>query len=116
MGAFLGIVINALHPSLKANVFLGGGLLRYAPAAEVDPLNFASRIHVPTLMINGKADFQVPHLAAQLPLFRLLGLPAERKRLALFEGGHMPSDIHNVMREMLDWFDRFLGPVTAAAR
>ena len=32
---------------------------------------------------------------------------------AQFEGGHMPLDIHDVMREMLDWFDRFLGPVNA---
>ncbi len=83
---------------------------------EVDPLNFASRIHVPTLMVNGRSDFQTPYQTSPLPLFRLLAVPPDRKRHALFEGGHMPSQIHDVMREILDWFDRFLGAVNTGAR
>ena len=27
----------------------------------------------------------------------------------------MPHQIHDVMREILDWFDRFLGPVKTVA-
>ena len=34
---------------------------------------------------------------------------------ALFDGGHMPNQIHDVMRVILDWFDKFLGPVKTAA-
>jgi hypothetical protein len=30
----------------------------------------------------------------------------------VLEGGHIPLKIHEVMREALDWFDRYLGPVT----
>ena len=115
MGAYTGIMINAIEPGLKANVFLGGGLARAVVPLEVDPLNFATRIHVPTLMVNGRSDFQIPYQTSQLPLFRLLGVPPDRKRHALFEGGHMPSQIHDVMREILDWFDRFLGAVNVAA-
>jgi dipeptidyl aminopeptidase/acylaminoacyl peptidase len=116
LGAFNGIIISAVEPRVKATIFLGGGLSRIAAPAEIDPLNFAPRIGVPTLMVNGKGDFQFPFQTSQLPLFRRLSLPADQKRHALFEGGHMPSDIHDVMREMLDWFDRFLGPVTPASR
>lgn len=115
MGAYTGVMINALTPGLKANVLLGGGLSRGVPPLEVDPFNFASRIRVPTLMVNGRSDFQSPYQASQVPLFKLLSLPADQKRHALFEGGHMPSQIHDVMREILDWFDRFLGAVNTAA-
>jgi hypothetical protein len=108
MGAFVGTIFNALEPRLKATVFMGGGLLRVPVRAEVDPLNFAPRIRVPTLMVNGDG--------AQRPLFRALNLPADQKRHALFSGGHMPTQIHDVMREILDWYDRFLGPVNAAPR
>ncbi len=40
-------------------------------------------------------------------------MESDRKRYAPFQGGHMPLNIQDVMREMLDWFDRFLGPVNA---
>jgi hypothetical protein len=35
----------------------------------------------------------------------------------VLDGGHLPPDIHAVIREVTDWFDRYLGPVqTASAR
>ena len=116
LGAFNGTIINAIEPRLKANVFLGGGLGRFKFATEIDPLNFVTRIQTPTLMVNGDADFQFPLEFAQLPMFRLLPLPPDRKRHALFVGGHMPNQINDVIREILDWYDRFLGPVSQSPR
>jgi hypothetical protein len=116
LGAGMGVLITAIDQRLKASVFLGGGLLRLPTRAETDPFNFASRIRVPTLMVNGDSDFQVPLEAAQRPLFRALNLPPDQKRHALFSGGHMPAQIHDVMREILDWYDRFLGPVQTSSR
>jgi eukaryotic-like serine/threonine-protein kinase len=115
LGAFTGTVITTVEPRLKATVFLGGGLGRGRNAPEADPLNFVPRIQVPTLMINGDSDFQFPLQFAQLPQFRLLSLPPDRKRHALFVGGHMPNQINDIIREVLDWYDRFLGPVTPTA-
>lgn len=115
LGAFHGTIISSIDARLKANVFMGGGLIRSRTLPEVDPLNFVPRIHVPTLMVNGTSDFQFPLEGTQLPEFRLLPLPPDRKRHALFDGGHMPNQIHDVMREILDWFDRFLGPVKSVA-
>jgi hypothetical protein len=116
LGAFAGILIGAIETRLKALVLMGGGLSRFPSPQETDPLNFAPRVRVPTLMVNGEGDFQFPLESTQRPLFRLLGVDADRKRHALFTGGHMPLDIHDVMREILDWFDRFLGPVKTVAR
>ena len=45
------------------------------------------------------------------PLFKLLGTPAEHKRHVIFESaGHAPPRIE-LIGEVLDWLDRYLGPV-----
>jgi pimeloyl-ACP methyl ester carboxylesterase len=72
---------------------------------------FAPRSRTPTLMINGRDDFMMPYEMAQRPLFALLGTPSDLKRHALLDGGHIPTDRREVMREVLDWLDRQLGPV-----
>jgi dipeptidyl aminopeptidase/acylaminoacyl peptidase len=112
LGAFTGVIITGLDTRLKASVLVGGGLFSAPFPPEVNPINFAPRITVPTLMVNGRDDFSYPLEASQLPLFRQLGPPADRKRHAVLEGGHIPLKVHDVMREELDWFDRYLGPVT----
>ena len=48
---------------------------------------------------------------SQRPLFRLLGTPEADKKHVLFESGHVPP-FPDVVRETLDWLDRYLGPVT----
>ncbi len=68
-------------------------------------------MRAPTLIVAGINDFQVPLESSQRPLFRLLPMPAERKRHASFDGGHLPNQINDLIREVLDWYDRFLGPV-----
>ena len=52
-----------------------------------------------------------PVEAAQKPLFKLLGVADEHKRHRLFDGGHAPGQLPDVIREILDWFDHYLGPV-----
>jgi hypothetical protein len=111
LGALAGTMINAIEPRITATVFLGGGLRRDRVPPEVDGINFVTRIGKPTLMVNGASDFQFPLNETQLPLFRLLPLPPDQKRHALFDGGHMPNSINDIIREILDWFDKFLGPV-----
>jgi len=75
------------------------------------PQNFAPRSTVPTLMINGKADFQAPVETEIRPMFDMLGTPVEHKRLVLLDGGHVPAKPNEVIREVLDWLDLNLGPV-----
>ena len=62
-------------------------------------------------MVNGRSDFIFPLETAQRPLFRFLGTPDKDKRLALLEGGHILRSSKELIRETLDWFDRYLGPV-----
>jgi eukaryotic-like serine/threonine-protein kinase len=115
LGAYHGVLAGALDSRFKALVLLAGGFPRIEVPAEIDLPNFAPHVHAPTLLIGGDSDFQNPLQSSQLPLFRSLGVPPALKRHKVFSGGHMPYQIHDVIREILDWFDRFLGPVKPAA-
>jgi hypothetical protein len=62
-------------------------------------------------MLNGRDDLIAPLETQQLPLFRLLGSPVRDKRNVLLDSGHV-GPTHQYMKETLDWFDRYLGPVS----
>ncbi len=99
---------------LKAAVLIHAGLpLSRDLLSEVDPFNFVSRFRIPALLIGGRSDFVIPLETSQLPLFRLLGAPERDKRMILWEGGHGEIKPNYLMtiKETLDWFDRYLGPV-----
>jgi len=61
-------------------------------------------------MLNGRDDYVFPLETSQLPLFRLLGAPEKDKRHVVLDGGHCPPRLP-LIKEMLDWLDRYLGPV-----
>ena len=63
-------------------------------------------------MLNGENDTTFPVLE-QKRLFTLLGTPAGDKRHVLYQGGHGVFGVRRseMIREMLDWLDRYLGPV-----
>ena len=109
LGAWAGVIFTAIDPRLTASVLLGGGLEVTPVPPEADVWNFAPRVRVPTLMLNAKSDFGYPIESSQLPLFRALG--AEHKDHVLFEGGHIPVRFHEMIKAILDWFDRYMGPV-----
>jgi dienelactone hydrolase len=111
LGAQLGPLFLAIEPRLKTGVLMSGGFETWDLPPEIDPLNFTPHVTTPVLMVNGREDFDLPYATAQVPMFRMLGTPAADKRHALFPGGHLPSRQQEPMKEMLDWLDRYLGPV-----
>ena len=112
-GGRMGPIVLALDRRLTCAVFLSGGFSPTVAPPQVDPFNFAPRVTVPVLMINGAQDFIFSVEGGQKPLFRALGTPPERKRHVVLPANHSVwSDKRNdVIREALDWFDRYLGPV-----
>ena len=80
---------------------------------EIDGLNFAPRVRAPVLMLNGRYDFGFRPKPYQKPLFRLLGTPESDKQHIQFDTGHVPP-VQELMREVLNWLDRYLGPVDIA--
>lgn len=110
-GAQQGALLPALEPRLKTLLLVAGGFPLQKTRPEVDPINFAPRITVPTLMLSGRYDFFYPSASSQEPMFRLLGTPTEHKRRIIYEAAHdIPR--HDLIRDSLDWLDRpYLGPV-----
>ncbi len=115
-GAGLGPLMTAVEPRFEASILVSGGLYRYPedwPPVAV-PQNFAPRSTVPTLMVNGRADFGAPVKTNIQPMLDMLGTPPEHKRLVLLDGGHVPASSNEIIRAVLDWLDRYLGPVGSA--
>ena len=109
-GGYLGGLMPAVEPRLKAAVLLVAGLEFQQGQPEVEPINFLPRIKVPVLMLNGQYDHYFPVESAQRPMFRLLGTPPDKKRQVISEGGHFVPRTQ-LVKETLDWLDRYLGPV-----
>jgi dienelactone hydrolase len=112
-GAEAGVILTALEPRLKASVLQGAGI-EDTMAPEIDPLNYAPRVRMPTLMLNGRYDFGSPVDTSQRPLFELLGSPPERKLHTVLESGHALT-VTDVAPEILPWLDRYLGPVVRSS-
>jgi len=113
-GADAGIILTALEPRVKATVLMGAGLVNdevQLPEAHV--INFAPRVRMPTLFLSGRNDVARPIETVQAPLFRLLGTPPEHRRHDIIEGGHIPARQQDATREVLDWFDKYLGPAAS---
>ena len=109
-GGSFALPLVAVEPRLKAAVFLSGGLPR--PVTPItSPINYAPRIKIPVLMVNGEFDEFSPVDTAQRPLFQLLGAPPEDKRWRVLPSGHGSPPRAEVLRETLGWFDKYLGPV-----
>jgi dienelactone hydrolase len=112
MGARLSAILLPLESRLTAAVLYEGGLPTGQSPAEADPINFAPRVTVPVLMLNGRYDYTFPLETSQKPMFRLLGTPEKDKRHIVYETAHDVNVVRTeVVREVLDFLDKYLGPV-----
>lgn len=109
-GGRLGVLMTAVEPRFDAAVFYVAGLKFQRAQPEADPFHFVTRLAIPVLMLNGRHDMFFPVETSQKPMFQLLGTPDEHRRHVIAEGGHdVPRQL--LIRETLDWLDRYLGPV-----
>lgn len=109
LGAAVGPIMAAVEPRLRASILLGAGLYSWRKPPDADPLNFLAHVKTPTFMINGRHDYFFPVETSQVPMFDLLG--ARDKKHSLFESGHLASERDQYEQSILEWLDRYLGPV-----
>jgi dienelactone hydrolase len=109
-GAAMGGMVPAIEPRIKVCVLALGGLEFQRSLPEVDPINFASRVKQPVLMLNGRYDFFFPVESNQEPFYQMLGSKKDQKKHLLYETGHnIPRN--ELIKETLNWLDQYLGPV-----
>ncbi len=120
-GGFMGAIIPAVEARLKVsilhiaglpanNLSVSNALFTGQTRAEVDSINFVTRVTIPTLMLNGKYDNLFPLETNIMPMYDLLGTPKEHKRILLYETDHFIPKKEGI-KETLAWLDRYLGPV-----
>ena len=110
-GAVYAPLVLANEPRLKVAELAVGGLEQVRLPVERDPFQFAPRVRVPILMMNGRYDLAFPLETSQKQLFNLFGTSPDDKRFVLLEAGHAMVGFPASTRESLDWLDRYLGPV-----
>jgi serine/threonine protein kinase len=106
-GAWLGAIIPAVEERLKVSILKAGGLRSFG-RPEINPINYVTRVKLPTLMLNGKYDMDFPYKTSAKPMFDLLGTPKEDKVLKLYDTDHfIPRN--EFIKESLAWLDKYFG-------
>jgi len=84
------LIFAGVNNRFKSCVFIGGGIDErgFPILPEVNPINYAPYIKVPKLLLNGKQDEEHIYKTRALPLYNLLKEP---KKIAMVDGGHLPS-------------------------
>jgi hypothetical protein len=108
-------MVLAVEPRLAAAIVAAGGFDPWVrPRPEVDLPNYAPRVRLRVLMLNGRYDLVVPLESSARPMFELLGTSPDNKVLRVYDSDHaIPRN--EFIRESLAWLDRYLGPVEPAA-
>lgn len=113
MGAAEGVIFTTLlQDRIKTDVFLDGGYFLDKPTEGRDQADFAPRLRIPVLMVNGRYDFSFSLERAQRPLFRMLGTPESKKKHVVLETPHdVRAKRPEMMAAVLEWLDTYLGAV-----
>lgn len=108
-GGRMAAIVPAVEDRITVAIAYAGGLPAANPRPEVDPFNYVTRVTIPVLMLNGTHDAVEDYERAQIPMYRLLGSPAEDKDHRTFPTGHaMPRN--DVIQVAVDWLDKYMGP------
>ncbi len=113
MGSAKGVIFSTLlQDRLKTSIFLDGGYFLFPPTPGNDQADFAPRLKIPVLMVNGRYDYSFSLDRAQNPLFAMLGTPTGDKRHVVLDTPHDVTEQRpQLVKAVLDWLDHYLGRV-----
>lgn len=111
-GATRSPFILAVEPRFRVAMLVSTGLVPTAHLPpEIQQIDYLARVTVPTLLITGRNDLTISYEDMQVPFFEALGLPDADKRHVALDSGHLPAGYVDVSRHLVEWTDRWLGPV-----
>lgn len=109
--AWIGQIVSALEPRIATSIFVSGGLVHSRQQNPfIDGINFVPRITQPVLQLNGQYDHLFPYEESAVRHFKLLGTPAEQKKLVTYDAGHIGFPENQMVAEIADWLDQYQGP------
>jgi dienelactone hydrolase len=112
-GSLIGPIMLAVEDRIDTGIFVHGGLLSIELPRSFDMALYAQRVRVPVLMLNGAEDVIAPVKTSQLPMYELLKEANGDTDHKLYPGGHGQFTLfyEQIRSDVLDWLDRYLGPV-----
>ncbi len=112
-GSTMGPIMLAVENRLDTGIFVVGGIPPVNWIRSSDIALYAQRVKVPVLMVNGREDVIMPLKTSQIPMYELLGTPEGHKEHKLYPGGHGMYGLFykQILKDVLDWLDLYLGPV-----
>lgn len=111
LGAALGPVVLAVEDRFKVAVLTVAGLGFIKPFPENDQINYLPRATKPILMLNGRYDHVFPFETSSKLMFEYLGTSQKHKKQIVYDVGHTGPPRYEIIKESLNWFDTYLGPV-----
>jgi len=113
MGSAEGVIYAALaQDRLKTAIFLDGGYFLDTPPRGGDQADFAPRLKIPVLMVNGSQDYVFSLQGSQIPMFQMLGSPPADKRHVVLDTPHDVTDRRTeLVQAVLPWLDKYLGRI-----
>ncbi|MFI5233797.1 MAG: SUMF1/EgtB/PvdO family nonheme iron enzyme, partial [Gemmatimonadales bacterium] len=113
MGSAEGVIYATLaQDRLKTVVLLDGGYFLGSPGAGADQADYAPRLKIPVLMVNGRYDFTFSLERSQNPLFRALGTPdADKKHVVMDTPHDVRARRPELTAAVLGWLEKYLGRV-----
>lgn len=106
-GATFPLHLLALERRFRAALMISGGIFSRPLPPPLEPVNYAARITLPVLMINGRYDYlETPDL--QSALFDAFATPLDEKRRVLVDSGHLMARAA-LLHESLPWLDEHFG-------
>ena len=111
LGSSTAPIMLVYEDRFKVAVLLAGGISSGQTTSRLVP-----RVTVPLLLLSGRYDYIFPVETRQTPLMDLLATPDEDKRHVIFEAGHLPLPRAEMIRETLEWLDRYQNPVVPRTR
>jgi len=112
-GSIIGPILLALEPRVRVAIFEAGGFVpggysrNFAP--EADPFNYAPRVRIPVLMLNGHYNFVHRVEDGLDPFFKILGTPPENKVKRIYETDSTPPRLERI-KEVTAFLNKYLGP------
>ena len=112
LGAAIAPNLLAYEPRFAAAVLYSGGFGRSSTQSTIDnQTGLARRVEAPVLMLAGRDDIVSPLEPHKTAFLGAFGAPEESKTLRVYEAGHWPLPMNEVIRETIDFLDRFVGRV-----
>jgi len=91
-----------------------GGLRGFDDGGKIfpiaDPVNYVSRVKIPTLMLNGAYDMIYQRDKIVKPMYDLLGTADQDRKLISYPTDHFVPK-NDLIREPLSWLDRYFDPL-----